>query len=134
MTSFEFDISQKDLAGAQFISKVGRRLISAFVKRMRDEKITKKQLADLLEVDKSTVSRMLRGDANLTARTIGEISWALDIMPDLSLSFPDDDRSNIRITIVPRTSRPTYSITATPQPKITTMASPKLSAVAGTTP
>jgi predicted XRE-type DNA-binding protein len=91
VTSFSFDISQKDLAGAQFISKASRRLIAAFVQKMRTEKLTKQQIAELLDVDKSTVSRMLRGNSNLTLRTIGELAWAMDLDPDLALK-PFDER------------------------------------------
>jgi plasmid maintenance system antidote protein VapI len=91
VTSFSFDISEKDLAGAQFISKASRRLIAAFVQKMRTEKLTKQQIADLLDVDKSTVSRMLRGNSNLTLRTIGELAWAMDVDPDLALQ-PFDKR------------------------------------------
>lgn len=91
MTSFSFDISEKDLAGAQFISKASRRLIAAFVQKIDKEQLTKQQIAVLLDVDKSTVSRMLRGNSNLTLRTIGELAWAMDLDPDLALK-PFDER------------------------------------------
>ena len=100
MTSFSFDISEKDLAGAQFISKASRRLIAAFVQKMRTEKLTKQQIADLLEVDKSTVSRMLRGNSNLTLRTIGELAWAMDVDPDLALQPFDGKPANQPATVV----------------------------------
>ena len=94
MTSFDFDISEKDLVGGQFVSKASRRLIAAFVQKMRDENLTKQRIADLLEVDKSTVSRMLRGNSNLTLRTIGELAWAMDLDPDLALQPFADAPSN----------------------------------------
>lgn len=82
MSSFEFDVSEKDAAGSEHISKVSRQLIAAFVRKSRAERITKAALADKLGLDKSTVGRMLRGNSNLTLRSVGELCWALNVQPD----------------------------------------------------
>jgi DNA-binding Xre family transcriptional regulator len=46
------------------------------------EKITKVELARRLDLDKASVTRMLRGNANLTVRSIGELCWAMGVRPD----------------------------------------------------
>lgn len=84
VTSFDLDLTEKELSGAEHISAVGRELISAFMRKVKEEGLKKQEVADLLEVDKSVVSRMLRGDANLTLRSVGEICWALGVRPVFS--------------------------------------------------
>ena len=87
MTTFEFDLSQKEMDGADAIYKVNNFILSLLAQRMKEQGMTKKKLADILEVDKSTISRMLRGNQNLTARSLGEICGALDF--DFSLVAKD---------------------------------------------
>jgi transcriptional regulator with XRE-family HTH domain len=91
MTTFEFDLSQKEMDGADAIYKVNNFILSLLAQRMKEQGMTKKKLADILEVDKSTISRMLRGNQNLTARSLGEICGALDF--DFSLVAKDLTRS-----------------------------------------
>lgn len=85
MSAFSFDISERDLHGGAFIGKASRSLIAAFVQKMRDDRLTKQKIAELLQVDRSTISAMFRGNSNLSLRTIGELAWALDLDPDLVL-------------------------------------------------
>ena len=55
MSSFDFDVSEKDVAGAEHISKVSRQLIAAFVRKSRTDHITKAALAEKLGLIESTV-------------------------------------------------------------------------------
>lgn len=84
MTFFDLDISEKDLAAATYVTRLQRHLIRQFIRKGRAQKVTKAEIARKLEVDKSTVSRMLNGNANLTARTVGELCWALGLEPVFS--------------------------------------------------
>lgn len=92
MTTFEFNLPKKDRDGADAIFKVNRFLLSLLEKRMREQGMTRKKLADILEIDKSTISKVLRGNQNVTARTIGEICGALEF--DFDLIERDLHRSN----------------------------------------
>ena len=47
--------------------------------------LTQRDLAAALDMDKATVSRILSGRGNPTARTIGEMCWALGLEPELIL-------------------------------------------------
>ncbi len=121
MTSFDFDISEKELAGAEHIIRVSRRLISVFLKKVTAEKFTKAELARRLETNKAHVSRMLRGDANLTLRTIGEICWAMDVDPDTlddldkGPRLSNTHRSNLTFIVTTAPSSKTTQISATVQ-------------------
>ena len=85
MTAFELDIEPKDAAGAFAVDKVNRFLIGAILSRVKEKQITKSELAHRLKVDKSSISRLLRGNQNLTSRSLGEILWALEYDFDLEL-------------------------------------------------
>jgi len=120
MTSFDFDISEKDLAGADYITRVGRQLVAAFVRKARKDKITKAELARRLDLDKATVTRMLRGNANLTVRSIGELCWAMDVRPDFIVR---DDPQPVERANQPRVLvTPAVSSTALPQKRFQVMA------------
>ncbi|MBY5973001.1 helix-turn-helix domain-containing protein [Ferrimonas balearica] len=83
--SFELEISEKELAASAFMARLNRKLIATFVEQARTRKLTKQQIADALGIDKSQVSRALRGDANLTERRIGELLWAMGVDGDLGI-------------------------------------------------
>jgi transcriptional regulator with XRE-family HTH domain len=111
MTSFDFDVPEKDMAGAEHVMRVGRRLVAAFVRKAREEHITKAELARRLDLDKASVSRMLRGNANLTLRSVGELCWALGVSPDqISEDLPAVERQNMpRIDVTSPAGTATYS-------------------------
>ena len=78
MTTFEFDITKKEQDGGDAIHDANNFIINHFLIRMREKKMTKSKLAKILELDKSTISRLFRGNKNFTMRTFGEICGALD--------------------------------------------------------
>jgi len=90
MNYYDLDASEKELAGADYLARVQRELIFAFLRKAKAQNLTKAKLARELGVEKSTISRLLSGKANLTSRTIGELCWALDVDPRFAaLDFPD---------------------------------------------
>lgn len=94
MTAFEFDISPKDAAGVFAVDRVNESVLRAVGARLKSSKITKSEIAKRLGVDKSTVSRLLRGNQNITARSLGELLWALDFDFDLVLRDLLEQRHN----------------------------------------
>lgn len=103
MTSYEshkvdeeidFGVSQQDLAGADYAHLVQRQLIAAFLRKAKEHGVTKAQLAKTLGVNRSTISRILAGNANLTSRTVGELCWALDVNPFFEARDFEDVKSN----------------------------------------
>ncbi|UWQ14589.1 helix-turn-helix transcriptional regulator [Aliiroseovarius sp. M344] len=80
--SFEFSISPKDKASAEFMTRVHGVLAREVVNAAKSKKISRSDIARLLEVDRSVVTRALDGKANLTLRTISELCWALGVVPE----------------------------------------------------
>lgn len=82
--SFKIKITAKDRSTGRFMSRVHRAL-AKIVTQMKDEKgLTQQQIADAMGVDKSVVSRILNGESNLTLKTIGDVSWAVGLKPELT--------------------------------------------------
>lgn len=84
--SFEFDIPEKDIAAVDFMGKNHKALLRAALEARAARGFTQKQVAELLGVNKSVISRALSGRSNLTERTIGELCWALGYEPKLVLT------------------------------------------------
>ena len=101
MTTFEFDITKKEQDGGDAIYDANNFIINHFSIRMREKKMNKAKLAKILELDKSTISRLFRGNKNFTMRTFGEICGALDYKlvfesKDLLSNYQNSTPKNIR--------------------------------------
>jgi transcriptional regulator with XRE-family HTH domain len=83
--SFELDINPIDNEAADFLNRLHIELFQAFVQAKKDKGVTQRQIAEIMGVDKSQISRILRGSGNPTARTISDFAFALDCMPAISL-------------------------------------------------
>lgn len=84
--SFRLNISAKDRATGRFMGRVNRALVKAVIEAKREKNLTQSQIAEQMEVDKSTISRIINGRGNLTLRTIGDISWVLGLQPNITFS------------------------------------------------
>lgn len=111
MTTFEFEVTRKDQDGAEAIFKVNKFLLTLLAKRMTDQNMTRSKLAEKLEVDKSTISKILRGSQNVTVRTLGEICGALDFDFDLVARdlLPNAGNNGDLRTRKPRLETPTMN-------------------------
>ncbi|UWQ40065.1 helix-turn-helix transcriptional regulator [Leisingera aquaemixtae] len=84
MTYFDFDIDEKDLASAKFIGETRRGLVKCLINaRMKDPSISQSKIAEKIGMDKSSLSRILNGQGNVTLRTIAEVAWALNLEPEV---------------------------------------------------
>lgn len=82
--SYKMKISKRDRSAGRFKSRVHRALMKAIIAAKTEKGMTQSQIAEMMGVDKSVVSRILNGQGNLTLKTIGEISWVLGLRPELS--------------------------------------------------
>lgn len=82
--SYSLKISPKDRATGRFKSRVNRRLLNAILSAKKEHGLTQSQIAKLMDVDKSTLSKILNGKGNLTLKTIGDISWAVGLVPNIN--------------------------------------------------
>lgn len=83
---FRLKISEKDRAAGRFMGRVNRALVKAVIEAKRERNLTQSQIAEQMEADKSTISRIINGRGNLTLRTIGDISWVLGLEPNITFS------------------------------------------------
>ncbi|MGH6761364.1 MAG: helix-turn-helix domain-containing protein [Phyllobacterium sp.] len=80
--SYKLRIPPKDRASGRFIALVRKALISA---AMDEKGVSQQSIANKLGVNRSVVNRLLRGESNLTLRSIGELAWALEYKPSFKL-------------------------------------------------
>lgn len=79
--SYELKIDPKKRAGSRFIAKVRKEVVAAAIDEKSASGLTQQDLANALGVHRSVITRLLKGDANLTLRSIGELAWALGWEP-----------------------------------------------------
>lgn len=91
---FGLNIDPKDAAAVKFMQQSWRELVNAAITAKADHGITQCQVAEMVGVDKSTISRLLCGRGNMTQRTIGELAWALGYEPKLLLSKIDHGKES----------------------------------------
>jgi hypothetical protein len=77
MTFFDLGVSEKDAHAVDYMADTNRLLIKLFLDENKTRKLTKAKMAGALGVDKSVITKMLKGNANLTERKVGELLWAL---------------------------------------------------------
>ncbi|TIP70340.1 MAG: helix-turn-helix transcriptional regulator [Mesorhizobium sp.] len=83
--SYELKIDPKSRAAGRFIGQVRKELVSAAIAEKKETGVNQQQIATKLGVNRSVISRLLRGDANLTLRSIAEIAWAFGWEPKFTL-------------------------------------------------
>ena len=81
MNSYEFKIDDQPRAGSRFITRVKEELQRALAAEKSERKLTQQAIADKLGVNRSVVNRRFMGLENMTARSIGELLWALGWEP-----------------------------------------------------
>lgn len=83
--SYRIKIDPRSLMFANFAQEVRDTLVDQINGHIANSGLTKAQLADRMGVHKSVVTRGLRGDQNLTLRSIVDFCWALGVRPVLSV-------------------------------------------------
>jgi predicted XRE-type DNA-binding protein len=77
MTSSPNSLSSLDVSAARFVGDVRDELLLAYFEELTERKLKKSDIARLLGVHRSAVTRMLNGTSPLELRTIGQLAWAL---------------------------------------------------------
>ncbi|WP_068115269.1 helix-turn-helix domain-containing protein [Tropicimonas marinistellae] len=100
---FNFEIDHKDTGSSEYMWHLHTALAKVALEAMRRDGLTRKKIADKLGVDKAVVTRILNGGANPTARTVGELLWAIGakpavdftLIPKSSNGYATTDRPNV---------------------------------------
>lgn len=75
--SFRIGLKAKDVAAARFVQVIQEAIVAAFLKRQKDSKLKKADIARRLEVDRAQISRWLGSPADMTLKSAGYMVWAL---------------------------------------------------------
>lgn len=97
--SYKKVFSRKDRIATRFLAQVHAAIAQAAVSAKHENKLTQKEVADELGVDKSVISRILKGVGNPTIRTVGELSAALGYRPELVLRKINSEGGNHSFTV-----------------------------------
>lgn len=108
--SYELKIDPKRRAAGRFIGAVRKALINAAFEEKQRHGLTQQKVADCLGVNRSVINRMLRGEVNLTLRSVAELAWALGWQPHFSLKrISRADRDNLDVDLTPPYAEPVAS-------------------------
>lgn len=100
--SYELKIDPKRRAAGRFIGTVRKALINAALEEKQQHGLTQQRVAECLGVNRSVINRMLRGEVNLTLRSVAELAWAMGWQPQFSLKrIAKADRNNAEPEIAP---------------------------------
>ena len=100
--SFRKVFPRKDRIAARFMAQVHAAIAQAAVAAKTDDGLTQRQIAEELAVDKSVISRILKGVGNPTIRTVGELSASLGYRPELVLHKVNAKAGNHAFTVQAR--------------------------------
>lgn len=102
MMSYELKIDPKRRAAGRFIGAVRKSLINAALEEKQHHALTQQKVADCLGVNRSVINRMLRGEVNLTLRSVAELAWAMGWQPHFTLKrIAKADRNNSDVELAP---------------------------------
>jgi hypothetical protein len=120
MPSYEVDIGEKARAGSRFLSDVRDEIQKAFFTEKKRRGFTQQAVASRLGVNRSLVNRQVMGLENLTARSIGELLWAIGWSPHFEARDPMEDFGrNAKLTPI-RTETGNTEISRTASTKVST--------------
>jgi hypothetical protein len=103
MTSSEFELPFRRKTYVRLIGDIEHQLNLAFDEEHTKRNLTQQEMADLLNVDKSFISRKMSGTSNMTLETLADLAFALDRAIEIKLrSRTAPDGSN-RLPAVPTT-------------------------------
>ncbi|MBT8155162.1 helix-turn-helix transcriptional regulator [Epibacterium ulvae] len=89
-------LDPKSRKAARFVSRLQRTIQQALIA----SGMTQQQVAEALSVNRSVINKRLKGNANLTARSIAEFAYVFD--KDIEIKFVDrtvSERSNVTTAI-----------------------------------
>jgi transcriptional regulator with XRE-family HTH domain len=112
------------------MGEIRHALNQALSEEFSTRKLTRKHIADILEVDKSFITKKFSGEGNMTLETLADLAFALDRPVKVTLpSRAPAVRSNL--TETSSSSRPfaTTSICGTTSTPITSVAKSTVSVV-----
>jgi transcriptional regulator with XRE-family HTH domain len=86
--SFQVSITPSQRAAGRFVARVRRSIQKALAEETQKNGITQSDLARAIGVNRSVISREIRGHKDITLSRVAELAWALGRKPSLELLEP----------------------------------------------
>jgi hypothetical protein len=86
MRSFRLSITPKRRAAVRFVGQVRRSLQKALAD---NPEMNQAGIARALEVDRSVITKQLHGERDISLSRVGELAWAMGLLPELVLHKRD---------------------------------------------
>lgn len=105
MSSFQITITPSRRAAGQFVSRVRRAIQKALAEEAEKHGTTQSDLARAIGVNRSVISREIRGHKDLTLGRVGELAWALGRVPSFELlegNVTIDPNIPVSISVIPQ--------------------------------
>lgn len=93
------EISNRKAVYLSLKSQIERQLRDAFSERYLEEKETKSSLSKKLGINRSLVTRRLRGETNMTTKTIADMVWALGQSIRVDIFDPNERALNEKVVV-----------------------------------
>ena len=104
MSLFQTGVGPSRRAGNRFISAVRRALQTAFAEEAKKNGLSQAELARRRGVNRSVVTRELRGVENMTLRSVAEAAWAMGRVAKLEIVAPAQPHGQNFIVAAPGSS------------------------------
>lgn len=88
MKSYRTGVKPHRRSAAKFVAEIHREIQKAYLEEMMSTGINQSKIADALGVNRSVISKQMRGTADISSARIGEIAWALGRKAKLTLEKP----------------------------------------------
>jgi hypothetical protein len=85
MSSFQITLTPNKRAAGRFISRVRRAIQKALAEEEKKRGITQSDIARAIGINRSIISREIRGHKDMTLGRVAELAWALGRKPSFDL-------------------------------------------------
>lgn len=91
MSSYQITITPSKRAAGRFVSRVRRKLQKALAEEEKANGITQSDIARKIGINRSVISREIRGHKDITLSRVGELAWAMNRRPSFALLSTDSN-------------------------------------------
>lgn len=99
MTLFQIESNKFELTYARFLRRIRNSIQETFLQEKKNHALTQEKMAKKLGVDRSTVSKRLKGQGNITLKTFSDLFVAMDREPLENFRATDISQEATNITV-----------------------------------
>jgi len=103
MTSYQITITPSKRAAGRFVSRVRRMIQKALAEEENARGLTQSDIARAIGVNRSVISREIRGHKDLGLSRVAELAWAMGRKPSFSLPSIETTQSGSNVPVANNT-------------------------------